>query len=433
MNAKEKFVNGLTKFAAFMNDNKYFSVLRSAFARLLPMILIGSFGTLFSTLIANPVTGLAKWIPFLEKLAPAFIALSFATISFMTVPLVFLIGLYMGEANKVPKYPSAILALVSYIMVVPNIVEITTKNGETVSIGGLSTSVLGAEGLIIGLIIAVLSIELFSALMKIEKLKIKMPDSVPPMIATSFNTLIPSFLVALTFSIGGELFHIATGEYINQFIYTVVQAPLQNVMQTNFGIVILVLISQLLWFVGMHGGQAISAVRNPIFIAALAANVAAVADGVTPDQPLTFGFWRCFVAVGGAGYVFSLIIAIFIASRREDHKAIAKLGFLPAVLGISEPVVFGLPLVMNVIFIIPFVLNSAIASLIAMFAMNIGFLTPNAVDVPFGIPILLNAFISYGWQGVVVQAICLVITVFTWLPFVLISNKEKGYQIKEEI
>ncbi|WP_221635836.1 PTS transporter subunit EIIC [Listeria seeligeri] len=179
----------------------------------------------------------------------------------------------MGEANKVPKYPSAILALVSYIMVVPNIVEITTKNGETVSIGELSTSVLGAEGLIIGLIIAVLSIELFSALMKIEKLKIKMPDSVPPMIATSFNTLIPSFLVALTFSIGGELFHIATGEYINQFIYTVVQAPLQNVMQTNFGIVILVLISQLLWFVGMHGGQAISAIRNPIFIAALAANV----------------------------------------------------------------------------------------------------------------------------------------------------------------
>ncbi|MBC9721112.1 MAG: PTS sugar transporter subunit IIC, partial [Lactobacillus sp.] len=147
--------------------------------------------------------------------------------------------------------------------------------------------------------------------------------------------------------------------------------------------------------------------------------------GITPDQPLTFGFWRCFVAVGGAGYVLSLIVAIFIASKREDHKAIAKLGLLPAILGISEPVVFGLPLVMNVIFIIPFVLNSAIASLIAMFAMNIGFLTPNAVDVPFGIPILFNAFVSYGWQGVVIQAICLIVTVFTWLPFVLISNKEK--------
>ncbi|MGQ4242172.1 PTS sugar transporter subunit IIC [Enterococcus casseliflavus] len=425
MSLQEKFVNGLTKFAAIMNDNKYFSVLRSSFARLLPIILIGSFGTLFSTLISSTTTGLAQWIPFLEKLGPAFTALSFATISFMTIPLVFLIGLYMGEANKVPKYPSAILALVSYIMVVPNVVGLVTESGEKLSAGGLSTSVLGAEGLIIGLIIAILSIELFSALMKIDKLKIKMPDSVPPMIATSFNTLIPSFLVALVFSIGGELFHIATGQFINQFIYSVVQTPLQNVMQTNFGIVILVVISQLLWFVGMHGGQAISAIRNPIFVAALAANIAAVADGVTPDQPLTFGFWRCFVAVGGAGYVLSLIIAIFIASKREDHKAIAKLGLLPAVLGISEPVVFGLPLVMNVIFIIPFVLNSAISSLIAMFAMNIGFLTPNAVDVPFGIPVLFNAFVSYGWQGVVVQAICLVITVLTWLPFVLISNKEK--------
>ncbi|MDB1679606.1 MULTISPECIES: PTS sugar transporter subunit IIC [Enterococcus] len=425
MKAQEKFVNGLTKFAAMMNNNKYFSVLRSSFARLLPIILIGSFGTLLNTLISNPETGLAKWLPVLEKLAPAFAALSFATISFMTIPLVFLIGLYMGEASGVPKYPSAILALVSYIMVVPNVVEIIPENGKALMTGGLSNSVLGAEGLIIGLIIGILSIELFSALMKIEKLKIKMPDSVPPMIATSFNTLIPSFIVALVFSIGGEIFHILTGQYINQFIYTVVQTPLQNVMQTNFGIVILVIISQLLWFVGMHGGQAISAIRNPIFVAGLAANIDAVSKGITPDQPLTFGFWRCFVAVGGAGYVLSLIVAIFIASKREDHKAIAKLGLLPAILGISEPVVFGLPLVMNVIFIIPFVLNSAIASLIAMFAMNIGFLTPNAVDVPFGIPILFNAFVSYGWQGVVIQAICLIVTVFTWLPFVLISNKEK--------
>lgn len=425
MKAQEKFVNGLTKFAAMMNNNKYFSVLRSSFARLLPIILIGSFGTLLNTLISNPETGLAKWLPVLEKLAPAFAALSFATISFMTIPLVFLIGLYMGEASGVPKYPSAILALVSYIMIVPNVVEIIPENGKALMTGGLSNSVLGAEGLIIGLIIGILSIELFSALMKIEKLKIKMPDSVPPMIATSFNTLIPSFIVALVFSIGGEIFHILTGQYINQFIYTVVQTPLQNVMQTNFGIVILVIISQLLWFVGMHGGQAISAIRNPIFVAGLAANIDAVSKGITPDQPLTFGFWRCFVAVGGAGYVLSLIVAIFIASKREDHKAIAKLGLLPAILGISEPVVFGLPLVMNVIFIIPFVLNSAIASLIAMFAMNIGFLTPNAVDVPFGIPILFNAFVSYGWQGVVIQAICLIVTVFTWLPFVLISNKEK--------
>jgi len=431
MSFKEKFVNNLTKFAAMMNENKYFSVLRSAFARLLPIILIGSFGTLFSTLIASPVTGLAQWMPFLEKLTPAFKALTFATISFMTIPLVFLIGLYMGEANKVPKYPAAILALISYIMVVPNVVEIITESGEKLKTGGLSTSVLGAEGLIIGLIIAVLSIELFSILMKIEKLKIKMPESVPSMIATSFNTLIPSFLVALIFSIGGELFHLATGQFINQFIYTVVQTPLQNVMQTNFGIVILVIISQLLWFVGMHGGQAISAIRNPIFVAALAANITSITEGATPDQPLTFGFWRCFVAVGGAGYVLSLIIAIFIASKREDHKAIAKLGLLPAILGISEPVVFGLPLVMNIIFIIPYVLNSAVSSLIAMFAMNIGFLTPNVVDVPFGIPILFNAFISYGWQGVVVQVVCLVITILTWLPFVLISNKEKTQEIVE--
>lgn len=424
MSTLDTFVGGLSKFAEVTNNNKYFTVLRSAFARLLPIILIGSFGTLFKTLVASTETGLAKWVPFFAELAPAFDALTFATISIMTIPLVFLIGLYMGEVNKLPKYPSAILALISYLMVVPNFVSVTT-NGSVTVVKGLSTQVLGAEGLIIGLLVGILSIEFFSLIMRVEILKIKMPDSVPPMIATSFNTLIPSFLTVLCFSLGGEVFHIITGQYVNQFIYSVVQAPMQNVMQSNFGIVVLVLVSQMLWFVGMHGGQAISAIRNPIFVAALAANIEAVSNGLTPTQPLTFGFWRCFVAVGGGGYVISLVIANLIASRRPDHKALSKIGFFPALLGISEPIVFGLPLVMNVIFLIPFVLCSAVGALIAMFAMNIGFLTPNSVDVPFGFPILLNAFVSYGWQGMVVQAICIVTTVLMWLPFVLIANKEK--------
>lgn len=99
---------------------------------------------------------------------------------------------------------------------------------------------------------------------------------------------------------------------------------------------------------------------------------------------MTYGFWLNFVVTGGAGITLSLIFAIFLFSKREDHRMIAKLSFLPGLCGISEPIVFGLPLVLNPTFAIPFIFNSGISTAIAMFATSIGFLPCNTVDVPFG-------------------------------------------------
>lgn len=426
MSLKDRFEEVILRAGAALDNNKYLSAIKSAFMIVIPLIMIGSFGVLFGTIISDPTTGLARWIPFFENLKPAFDALSSATISTMSLPIVFLIGLYLGEKNGLPKYPSGILAFVSYLLVVPNFVNVPLEDGTILTVTGLSSSVLGAQGLIIGMIIAILSIEVFTLFMKIDFIRVKLPDSVPPMVATSFNTLIPSFLTTLTIAILGVFFKLGTGEYLNEFVYSVVQVPLENVMQSGAGIVVIIIVSQLLWFVGIHGGAVIAAIRNPIFLAGLAANVQAVSTGLDPTEPLTFGFWRSFVTVGGAGMVISLILAILIASRRADHRSIAKVGLFPSIFGISEPIVFGLPLVLNVTFLIPFVFNSAISALIAIFAMKIGFLIPNSVDVPFGLPILFNALVSYGWQGVVVQAISIIIATLAWMPFVLISNKQTG-------
>ncbi|MCD7908659.1 MAG: PTS transporter subunit EIIC [Clostridium sp.] len=289
---------------------------------------------------------------------------------------------------------------------------------------GIADTVLGAQGLFIGMIVAVLVTELFSALNKIDKLKIKMPPSVPAGIATSFNVMIPIFITLAITSILGILFKMATGAYINEWIYEIVQAPLEAIFQSPAGIVIIVIISQLFWFLGIHGGLVISPIRNPLMAAAIAANVAAVEAGQAATQPVTYGFWLNFVVTGGAGIILSLIFAIFLFSKREDFRMIAKLGFLPGLCGISEPVVFGIPLVLNPTFAIPFIFNSGISTAIAMFATTIGFLPCNAVDVPFGVPVILSAFVSHGWQGIVVQLIILAVCTFTWAPFVLITNKQ---------
>lgn len=419
----QKFEDGLLVIAEKVEENKYLGSVKHAFTVFMPFIIVGSFATLFNSLITSNTTGLAKWIPALEKIKPAFAAVNFATMSFMTVPIIFLIAMQLAKANKVPEYITGIVVVASYISVIPEAVTvIVDKKAGTAA--GIPAAALGAQGLFIGMILAILVAELFSKLSKIEAIKIKMPPSVPTAISTSFNTLIPIMITVTITAIIGNLFFNFTGIYVNEFIYKVVQAPLEVIFQSPVGIIAIVIFSQLFWFLGIHGGLVISPIRNPLMAAAIAANIAAVNAGEVANQAVTYGFWMSFVVPGGAGITLSLILAIFIFSKRDDHKMIAKVAFLPGLCGISEPIVFGLPLVLNPTFAIPFILNSGIATGIALFATKIGFMACNTVDVPFGVPILIAPFIGHGWQGVIVQIIIFAVCTFTWAPFVLMSNRQ---------
>lgn len=222
------------------------------------------------------------------------------------------------------------------------------------------------------------------------------------------------------------------GYVCKRFIYTFLQTSLEIMFQSPVGIVLVVLISQIFWVLGIHGGLVISPIRNPLMAAAIAANIAAASSGAVPDQPVTYGFWMNFVVPGGAGCILSLIIAIMLFSKRDDYREVAKFGLPSTVCGIPEPVYFGLPVVLNPTFAIPLAITSPISTAIAMFATNIGFLPCNTVDVPLGLPVLISPFISHGWQGVVVQIICIAVTTAIWVPFVLISNRQAKLEQEKE-
>jgi cellobiose PTS system EIIC component len=418
----EKFEDTMMTVAEVVGDNQYLMAIKDAFTAYMPFVIIGSLGTLLKTLISSTSTGLAQWVPALANLAPAFTALNFCTMTFMTIPVIFLIALNLARQKGLGnEYASAVVSVCAYISMVPSTY---TVEGVEDPISAMATTTFGAQGLFIGMLTALIVTSFFLWLTTIDQIKIKMPPSVPAGIANSFNILIPVFIVLLVTSVFGWGFQTITGSYINEWIYAVMQAPLEAVFKSPAGIIGIVIISQLFWLLGIHGGLIVSPVRNPMFLAAIAANTAALEAGTTPDSPFTQGFWNCFVAPGGAGMTFCLIIALLLFSKRDDEKAIAKLGLLPGICGISEPVVFGVPLVLNPIYAIPFVFSGAVAVGIAVFATNIGFLPCNTVDVPFGLPLLLNAFIGHGWQGVVVQLIELVVCTIIWIPFVISSNKQ---------
>lgn len=422
---REKLESILLSVTSKVESNKYLGSIKDAFTMFVPFIIVGSFGNMFNILISG-TNGLAQWFPWLANLSPVFTTINFVSISCMSLPIAFLIGYKLAEREHVPALESGLIGLLSYLAVCPNTIS-TVVDGlkDPVVATGLGAGVIGAQGLFVSMLMSILAVKLFKILTEINAIKIKMPDSVPTGIARSFNILIPIFIILAVFSIGGCLFNTFTGNYLNVWIYNIIQLPLQALANTTGGIVVLALANQLFWFLGIHGGMVIEGIRGPLSAAGIADNIAAVQAGKVATNILTRGFWTSFVVVGGGGITLSLLLAIFLFSKREDHKAIAKFSFIPGICGINEPVVFGLPLVLNPIFAIPFIINSAIAALIAIGATNLGFISCGVLDCPPGLPVFVTGFISYGLHGIIVQAIILALTFVIWIPFVLLSNKQK--------
>ena len=427
---KDKLQNVLLSISSKVETNKYLGSIKEAFTMFVPFIIVGSFGSMLNILVSG-ANGLAQWVPWLSNLSPAFTAINFVTISCMSLPIAFLIGYKLAEKENLPQLESGLIGLLSYLAVCPNTISTVVEGlKDPVVVNGLGAGVIGAQGLFVSMIMSMVAVKFFGLLTNIDAFKIKMPDSVPTGIARSFNILIPIFIIITAFSVGGCLFNTFTGNYLNVWIYNIIQLPLQVLANTTGGILVLALVNQLFWFLGIHGGMVIEGVRGPLSAAGLAENISAVQAGGVATNILTRGFWTSFVVVGGGGITLSLLIAIFIFSKREDHKSIAKFSLIPGICGINEPVVFGLPLVLNPIFAIPFILNSVIAAFIAVVATNIGFLTCGVLDCPPGLPVFVTGFISYGIHGIIVQAIILIVTFIIWVPFVLMSNKQAKLEQK---
>ena len=427
---KDKLQNVLLSISSKVETNKYLGSIKEAFTMFVPFIIVGSFGSMLNILVSG-ANGLAQWVPWLSNLSPAFTAINFVTISCMSLPIAFLIGYKLAEKENLPQLESGLIGLLSYLAVCPNTISTVVEGlKDPVVVNGLGAGVIGAQGLFVSMIMSMVAVKFFGLLTNIDAIKIKMPDSVPTGIARSFNILIPIFIIITAFSVGGCLFNTFTGNYLNVWIYNIIQLPLQALANTTGGILVLALVNQLFWFLGIHGGMVIEGVRGPLSAAGLAENISAVQAGGVATNILTRGFWTSFVVVGGGGITLSLLIAIFIFSKREDHKSIAKFSLIPGICGINEPVVFGLPLVLNPIFAIPFILNSVIAAVIAVVATNIGFLTCGVLDCPPGLPVFVTGFISYGIHGIIVQAIILIVTFIIWVPFVLMSNKQAKLEQK---
>ena len=161
---------------------------------------------------------------------------------------------------------------------------------------------MGAQGLFVAIIVGLVVGELMSVLSKSKRLEIKMPEQVPPAVARTFKLLLPIVIITVSFSILNFFIKNCT-RWIHELVYTVIQTPLTQLGQNVGSVLILTLISQSLWVMGIHGPNTIAAVRDTMFAEATNANLSyAAANGTAwgAPYPVTFnGLYDAFGAYGG--------------------------------------------------------------------------------------------------------------------------------------
>lgn len=435
---KDKIMNGLINVSTSMSTQKYMVVIKNAFTKMLPVIIIGSFGSLFSNLICSTKEGALSLanihgLEWLSNFSGIFDAVNYATMNLFAIIAVCVISYELCSYYKYKdKITSMIISLGCYVSLCARQVSMTLENGDVVTIAdALSKNFTGVQGLFFAMILAIVVTEFFIKLSSIEKLKIKMPSSVPSNIAEAFSTIIPGLIVMFVVSIVGNGFELITGISVFDIVSMCIQKPLTGILTGLPGYLLVFFMTTLLWFFGIHGTQVLKPVYQSVLLAAIVENADNIANGIPATNILNEGFRTCFSIMGGAGCTIGLIFAILVFSKREDYRSIVKLAIPCSIFNINEPIIFGLPIVLNPILGIPFMLAPIVSATIAYFLTQVGLGTALSVVTPFTTPVLLNAFInSNGHIGtVIVQLICIIAVFIVYSPFVIACNKmEEGHK-----
>ncbi len=414
----EKLEKFFMPLAEKIGKNKYLIAIRDGFLLSMPLLIVGS----FFLLIANfPIPGWTQfWAKFFgENWASYFSKPTDATFSIMAILAVIGIGYSFAEQMKVDRLFGAAISLVSWFLIMPY--EILF-NGEVVT--GIPLGWVGSKGIFVGIICAFAAVHIYSWVDK-KGWVIKMPDGVPPTVEKSFAALIPAGVSLSVFFVINFVFALTPFENAFNFVFVILQTPLLKLGNTLPAMVIAYIFLHFFWFFGVNGGSVVGAVFNPILQTLSAENLAALQSGQEIPNIICQQFQDLFATFGGAGSTLSLLIAMLLFCNSKRVKELGKLAFVPGIFGINEPIIFGLPILLNPLMLVPFMLVPTINIVISYICMSIG-LVPlcTGVAIPWTMPVIISGFLATGWQGAVLQALLLILGVFIYMPFIKMMDKQ---------
>ncbi len=426
--------NNIMSTVQKVSSQKHLVAIRDGFVALMPLVIAGSLAVLFNNVLFKDAKAgglIADWLninkesnllwEFFAHFIPVMGNIWWGSFAFMALILTFTIGYSLANQNDVNPLAAGVVTIGGYISLTPQGVEGTW--------GNLGWQYTNFSALLVAVIVALFIAQIFIWLMRSD-LTIKLPDGVPPAVGNALVTIIPGFIAILIASTIPVIVSCLTDKDIFTLLADSITVPLISAGQSLIFALIYVFLIGLFWFFGLHGGNMFIPVTKGVYLPALGNNQAVMekaAEQGTKLEVFTPAFFDSFVHLGGAGAVMGLLIAALFASKRKDYKAVSKISLPTSVFQVSEPVMYGLPVVLNSLLFIPFLLVPLILTTIAYFATLAGIAGYTYVVIPWVTPPILGAFLSTGgdFGAAFIAFVNLVVAIIVYYPFVLLANKHK--------
>ena len=412
----DKLSEKIMPLANWLGDNRYLMVLRDSFMLAFPLTMFGSIIVVINNL------------PFFSDDTKGMLSNLLgngqnATMSIMTVFVTFGIGYYLSKSYDVEGIFGGAVAFSSFLILTPFFMS--TESGETVS-GVLSLDRLGAKGMFLGMIAAFLAAEIYCRVTK-RGWQIKMPDGVPPAVTKSFAAMIPAILTLLVFLVINAVMVGAFNANLHDVIYDVIQKPLTGLGSSLPATLVSIFFIQFLWFFGLHGQIIVNSVMDPIWNTLMLDNLEAYKAGDTLPHIVTKPFMETFtVGLGGSGMTLAVVIILAFLMKKKQYKDIGRLALGPGIFNVNEPVIFGLPIVLNATILIPWVIAPIVVTTLNYLVMAAGIVpAPTGVSVPWTVPIIASGVLATNsWLGGLLQVTDFLIVGMIWLPFLRALDKQ---------
>lgn len=426
MGAIMKFMDKyIIPVAGKLGAQRHLVAVRDGFVAMIPITMIGALATLVNNL---PIPAYQNFMKntFGETWTTLGGDLWWGSIATMALFLVVGVAYNLAKSYDEDGLQAGLIALSIFFVMSPQVANIVTEAGDKVSGWGfIPSGYISNSALFTAIVIGLLATEIFVKLSRIKKINIKMPDGVPPAVARSFAKLIPGMLtIAIFGAIGLLIKTLSGGLFLNDLLNTYLAAPLKGAADSLGSTMLITFFIHALWTIGLHGANIAMPITETLLMDLGAENAALAQAGATEGfHTLAGAFLDAFVYLGGSGMILGLIIALIIAGRRR--KDMIALGLAPSVFNISEPVIFGLPIVLNPIYMIPFVLAPVVCSAVAYLAIDMGLVMPViAAKIPWVTPPILGGFLATGhWSGAALAAVNLLISIVIYIPFVIAAEK----------
>ncbi len=411
----EKFIGPV---AQKLNESDLIGGLSSGMMRTLPITLGVS---LFAILVNLPI---APWQSFLESTGLYVVTQEIlsATMSMLAVYIVISVAYSYANIKKESGMTAAILSTGAFLCLMPQSIE-----GKDGAISAISANYLGSNGIFVAIVTALAISSLYIWLVK-KKLTIKLPDSVPPMVSESLS---PAFVAIIIFAfvlVVKFLFYLTPFGNIFDFVTEIISKPVMNVGSSPWVLIALYTFTNVLWFFGIHPSPIVN-MYTPVLIAAITGNVESYMAGEELPYLALMTVFIC-MNLGGNGNTIGLAIDMLTA-KSERFKAMSKLSLVPSIFNINEPMVFGVPLMLNPIFFIPMALTTPITGIIAYVLYKIGFSSAfnPTVSAPWIMPGPITGFLEGGILTALIVCVCIVANMILYFPFFRMADKQA---LKEE-